>query len=210
MPFYPRSPYGVSKVFAHYTSLHKITTNRTEATEKRGRGLVEESGRIQGMHAVYDQLLTDVRAACEAHYGSRLVALAVFGSVGRGTPQPDSDVDLLLIAEGLPNGRLPRMAQFQAIETAVEPRLADAWREGLHPSLSPVFKTPAEVLAGSPLFLDMTEDARILYDRDGFLQRAFADLESRLERLGARRIWRGNAWYWDLKPDYTPGEVFEI
>ena len=65
-------------------------------------------------------------------------------------------------------------------------------------------------LAGSPLFLDMTEDARILYDRDGFLERAFVDLESRLERLGARRIWRGNAWYWDLKPDYTPGEVFEI
>lgn len=162
------------------------------------------------MHAVYDQLLTDVRAACEAHYGSRLVALAVFGSVGRGTPQPDSDIDLLLIAEGLPNGRLPRMAQFQAIETAVEPRLGEAWRDGLHPSLSPVFKTPAEVLAGSPLFLDMTEDARILYDRDGFLQRALADLESRLDRLGARRIWRGNAWYWDLKPDYTPGEVFEI
>jgi hypothetical protein len=27
---------------------------------------------------------------------------------------------------------------------------------------------------------------------------------------GARRIWCGNAWYWDLKPDYRPGEVFEL
>ena len=114
------------------------------------------------------------------------------------------------IGEGLPNGRLPRVAEFQAVETAVEPRLAEACGEGLHPSLSPAIKMPAEVLAGSPLFLDMTEDARILYDRDGFLQRAFSDLKSRLERLGARRIWRGNAWYWDLKPDYRPGEVFEI
>lgn len=162
------------------------------------------------MHAVYDQLLGDVRAACETHYGSRLVALAVFGSVGRGTPRPDSDVDLLLVADSLPDGRLPRMAEFQAVETAVEPRLGDAAREGLHPSLAPVFKTPAEVRAGSPLFLDMTEDARILCDRDGFLHGAFADLESRLARLGARRVWRGTAWYWDLKPDYTPGEVFEI
>jgi hypothetical protein len=31
-----------------------------------------------------------------------------------------------------------------------------------------------------------------------------------LEQLGARRIWRGNAWFWDLKPDYRPGEVFEL
>ena len=26
---------------------------------------------------------------------------------------------------------------------------------------------------------------------------------------GSRRIWRGDAWYWDLKPDYTPSEVVE-
>jgi len=102
------------------------------------------------------------------------------------------------------------VAEFQAVETAVEPRLAEACGEGLHPSLSPAIKMPAEVLAGSPLFLDMTEDARILYDRDGLLQRAFTDLKARLDRLGARRIWRSKAWYWDLKPDYTPGEVFEI
>jgi hypothetical protein len=24
------------------------------------------------------------------------------------------------------------------------------------------------------------------------------------------RIWRGNAWLWDLKPDYQPGDVFEL
>ena len=80
----------------------------------------------------------------------------------------------------------------------------------MHPSLSPIFKTPAEVTAGSPLFLDMTDDARILYDRDAFLASAFSDFSARLARLGARRIWRDNTWYWDLKPDYKPGEVFEI
>lgn len=80
----------------------------------------------------------------------------------------------------------------------------------MHPSLSPILKTPEEVAAGSPLFLDMVDDARILFDRDGFLQRAFAGLAARLARLGAKRIWRENMWYWDLKPDYQPGEVFEI
>ncbi len=162
------------------------------------------------MHDIYGRLLVDLRIACEARYGPRLVALAVFGSVGRGTPRPDSDVDLLLVADPLPDGRLARMAEFQEVETALEPRLAEARRHGLHPSLAPIIKTPAEVALGSPLFLDMIEDARILHDRHGFLERAFADLRSRLERLGARRVWRGDAWYWDLKPDYQPGEVFEI
>jgi hypothetical protein len=73
-----------------------------------------------------------------------------------------------------------------------------------------VFKTPEEVLAGSPLLLDMVEDARVLVDRDAFFQAAIDRLKERLARQGARRIWRGNAWLWDLKPDYQPGDVFEL
>ena len=74
-------------------------------------------------------------------------------------------------------------------------------------ALSPVFKTPGEVEAGSPLFLDMVEDARILYDPDEFLARRLARLRGRLQELSGRCIWRGNAWYWELKPDLQPGEV---
>jgi hypothetical protein len=73
-----------------------------------------------------------------------------------------------------------------------------------------VFKTPAEVEAGSILFLDMIEDARLLVDRAGFLRAAFDEFARRLATLGARRVWRGSAWYWNLKPDYRPGEVFEL
>ena len=56
----------------------------------------------------------------------------------------------------------------------------------------------------------MLEDARILVDREAFLAKAFEKLRARLEQLGARRIWRGDAWFRDLKPDYHPGEVFEL
>lgn len=162
------------------------------------------------MHPVYDALLDDVLAACRGHYSSRLVSVAVFGSVGRRVPRPDSDLDLLIVAEDLPKGRLSRADDFAVVERAVAPRLGEAQGQGLHLTMSPIFKTPAEVAAGSPLFLDMLDDARILHDRDGFLARAFEEFARRLGRLGARRIWRGNAWYWDLKPDYKPGEVFEI
>jgi hypothetical protein len=56
----------------------------------------------------------------------------------------------------------------------------------------------------------MVEDAMLLVDRDDFMRNALEALRLRLAALGARRIWRGNAWFWDLKPDYRPGEVFEI
>jgi hypothetical protein len=160
--------------------------------------------------AHFQDLLAHIVAACQQHYGSRLVTVGVYGSVGRGTPRPDSDVDLLIVAEHLPNGRVPRAADFRAVEQAVSLPLAQARRAGLTAEISPIFKTPSEVLQGSLLLLDMIEDARLLYDRGDFMRQALARFQSRLDQLGARRIWRGNAWLWDLKPDYVPGEEFEL
>ncbi len=157
-----------------------------------------------------ETLLQALTAACMAFYGSRLVSVAVFGSVGRGTPRPDSDIDLLLVIESLPRGRISRMAEFQTVEDTLRPTLSEARNSGLNPRLSPFLKEPKEVLAGSPLFLDMTEDARILYDRNDFFQSALTRFKAKLDRLGARRIWRGDAWYWDLKPDYRWGDVIEL
>jgi len=42
------------------------------------------------------------------------------------------------------------------------------------------------------------------------LAAALGDLRARLRRSGARRIWRGTQWYWDLKPDYRRGEIIRL
>jgi hypothetical protein len=162
------------------------------------------------MRTLLEPLLARLLEASGEHYGDRLVSLVVFGSAARGTSGPDSDIDLLIVADGLPDGRVPRVRDFMEIERSLAPHLAEARRAGWAVELSPVVKTPAEVAQGSPLFLDMVDDARLLTDRDGFMQQALERLRARLEALGARRVWLGNAWYWDLKPDYRPGEVFEI
>ncbi len=150
------------------------------------------------------ELLNRLTSLCKEHYGERLISLAVFGSVGRGTPRPDSDIDLLVVAKDLPVGRIARVKEFAAVETALGAAIQG------RVELSPVFKTPEEIANGSPLFLDMVEDARMLFDRDDFFKTALKRLKEGLQRLGARRIWQGNAWYWDLKPDYKQGEIFEI
>jgi hypothetical protein len=162
------------------------------------------------MAASFDHLLAEVLQACRAHYGTGLAALAVFGSVGRGTARPTSDVDLLIVADPLPEGRIERARDFQPVEEALAGALRAARALGVTTRLSPVFRTPGELAQGSPLLLDMTEDARILHDPAGVLAAALAALRGRLAALGARRIWRGNAWFWDLKPDYRPGDVIEL
>ncbi len=153
-------------------------------------------------HAIARWLLE----ACRAHYGDKLVSLAIFGSVARGTATPESDIDILIVARDLARGRLNRMADFQAIEESVL-RKADGRQ---HIELSPIIKSPEEVSLGSPLFWDMTEDVIILADRDGFMRDFLAGVKRKLETLGARRVRQGSAWYWILKADYRPGEVFEI
>lgn len=159
---------------------------------------------------VFDELLAKVLPAAQTFYGDRLVSVVVYGSVARGTMRHDSDVDVLIVARDLPRGRLNRVQEFEAVEDAVAEDVRRAASRGITTVLAPILKTPEEVMAGSPLFLDMVEDARVLYDRNGFFAQQLARLRNRLAELGAKRVWKGNAWYWDLKPDYRHGEVFEL
>jgi predicted nucleotidyltransferase len=155
---------------------------------------------------VEDKLLTAIRS----FYGKRLISAVIFGSVARETLNFDSDIDILMIVEGLPEGRIKRIREFEAVEKEIEPFLKSLQKEGIHTFLSVILKSPDEARNGSPLFLDMVEDAKILYDKEGFFSTVLEKLRSRLQTLGAKRVWKGNAWYWVLKPDLKPGEVFEL
>jgi predicted nucleotidyltransferase len=158
----------------------------------------------------FDRVLHILSQEIKRHYGHRLVSIIIFGSVARKTYRADSDIDILLIVDRLPEGRMKRIAEFMKIEKKLEDFLTDLRKKEIFIELSPVIKSPEEAEAGSPLFLDMIEDSKILYDKNHFFAGIIKSLEARLKVLGAKRIWKGNAWYWDLKPDYKPGEVIEI
>lgn len=153
--------------------------------------------------------LARVHQAIAEVFGRRLASLAVFGSVARRTARPDSDLDLFVVVDGLPRGRRARTEAFAPVEESLRDDLAALERIGVRTELSPVLRTPEDLRTASPLLLDLTEDAVILEDR-GELERALADLRRRLEKLGAKRIWRGTTWYWDLKPDYRRGEIIHL
>jgi len=149
-------------------------------------------------------------AALREHWGDALVSAVLFGSVARGEAGPASDVDLLLVMEALPRGRLARHRYLEPADAAVEPLLEALRGKGVYADLSPILKTPAEAAKPVPLYLDLTEDAVVLYDRDGFFQGVLQRLRDSLRRLGARRLRLGTVRYWELKPDYRPGDVFEL
>ncbi len=143
-------------------------------------------------------------------FGDKLVSLIVYGSVARGDYRKDSDIDLLVIIDGLPKSKFKRVELFLEVEMKLDSLLNKLFNEGYAVTFSPVIKTPEEARRVSPLYLDMVEDAVIIYDKNDFFKKIIDKLRVNLKRLGAERVWIGNRWYWRLKKDYKFGEVINI
>ena len=68
-----------------------------------------------------------------------------------------------------------------------------------------------EARANRAIYLDKTEDAVIVIDRDNFMKQVLEKLGKKLKTMGAKRIFlEDGSWYWDLKPDIKRGEVVEL
>jgi predicted nucleotidyltransferase len=140
-----------------------------------------------------------------------LESFAVYGSVARGSASQTSDVDILLVSDSQEGSLGSRMEKLYHVEVMLEEELRWLRRHGVYTSLSfyPLRKDEARRLP--LLFLDLTEEAVILYDRGGFLEATLLELKRELLRQGAKRVMVGKErWYWDLKPDYRLGEKVEL
>ncbi|MHA1711059.1 MAG: nucleotidyltransferase domain-containing protein [Candidatus Freyarchaeota archaeon] len=130
----------------------------------------------------------------------------------RGEDDVESDVDVLVVAEGLPEDAGLRTRETNWIHLKL--RETEAYRllraSGRNCLISDVFFTPEEVERHPPVLLDMVEDGVILYDKNGFLRNVLEGLSEKLRRMGARRIKAGKGRYWILKPGAEPPEVVEI
>ena len=152
-----------------------------------------------------------VWVACKEFYAETLVSLAVYGSWARGTATQESDIDMLIIVSDLPPSRGKRMRQFEAIDAVTLDSRKAVWGPtSPAPEISPLIKTPTEVEAGSPLFLDMTDWRDILFDRDDYLQRYLAALKERMRVNGTERRMAKGGYYWVYKPNLQPGEVVTL
>ncbi len=156
--------------------------------------------------ALAERVVAEYRAALD----DDLLAVACFGSVARGEAEPESDLDLYVVTRtrvpSLIDPRLERVRQLR--ET---PEYQTVAREGHRPDTVPIFHTAAELAAHPWILLDIADHGVILYDPEGILDRELNAVRRRLHELGSKRIERPDgSWYWDLKPDWRPGDVVEL
>ncbi|MGQ9515143.1 MAG: nucleotidyltransferase domain-containing protein [Thermoproteota archaeon] len=137
--------------------------------------------------------------------GENLISVVLFGSIARGDYREDSDIDLIVVAEGLPLNFSKRIDLF--IPLAEESRR----RSTSHPFIQVYPLRREEAVKNRPIYLDLLTDAVILYDKDCFIAEVLKKLWKRLMELGAEKVrLEDGSWMWVLKPGLKFGEVVEI
>jgi predicted nucleotidyltransferase len=165
-----------------------------------------------GLQAEYVQLAEEYVRAVRDFFGNRLLSICFFGSIVRGNATPESDIDVLIVAESMPKDFGLRVRESSPIHETL--RRSEKYRElrsqGRSAFVSEIFLTPGEAKSHPPILLDLTDEAFIVYDKNDFLKTVLAELKQNLKALGAKKVKARKGYYWVLKPDAKPSEVVKI
>ncbi len=173
--------------------------------------VIAEAGtlsRIRLIQERYVQLIYDVFRSLRGHLD--VVSLAVFGSVARGEAGPLSDIDLLVVSDDFHGSLASRIDWLSFVDSEVEDEIGFLKSQGFNTWLSFYPMTKTEAGRAPALFLDMTQDAKMVCDREQFLHGTLSTLGAKLVMKGAKRVRHDGGSYWDLAPDYRKGQVIQI
>jgi len=145
-------------------------------------------------------------------FWKKLVSLVIFGSIVCGKAKKESDIDLLVVAESLPERYSERLKLVRKALIGVEDVRIKIWREKKkYPLLDIIILNPQEALTNHPFYLDMVKESIIVFDRKNFMKNKLESLKRKLSELGAKRIALPDGkWYWDLKTEIGKGEVIQL
>lgn len=173
--------------------------------KQKARPLLQKSPNADLQHSL---LVLSQQYACVAEdvLGDNLISVVLFGSVARSEARLNSDINLLIVCRQLPQGAFQRQALLEPVRQQLQAELEPLWQQRCYVDFTELLKDETEAQQQRLLYLDMTEDAVFLFDRDNFFADVLARLRKRLSELGSQRKQLGNIRYWDLKPDFEPGE----
>ena len=117
----------------------------------------------------------------------KVIAAVAFGSQAKGLASPSSDIDLLIVAEGLNPKRHRRREEVLEIKKVLPAC-----------SLDLLLFTRDEVISNfanhNPLFLDIAEEGLVLFDKEGFVEALMAETREYIRDKGIVKLVDGWAF----------------
>lgn len=130
-----------------------------------------------------------------------IAGVILFGSVARGEESERSDVDLLVLWEGLDvNPRERYVYVYRVVSRYFPPSVRLTVLDMEYSGFLRVRKL-------TPLLLNVMYDGVVLYDRHGLLEEFLSKVRRELRAKGVRRRKSGKYYYWELP---KPGAKVEL
>lgn len=162
------------------------------------------------MRQEFKPLINKFIEKVQGSFGKNFLAGALFGSIAREQEKPTSDIDLLLIFSRKDAG-LEETITNLLVEADSWPEKQSLVAKGFFGGISALIRTKQELIENPLILLDVMEEGIVLYDPHETLQNLFFRLRKKLKELNAKKVvLPDGTWYWDLKPDWKPGEVVEV
>jgi len=139
---------------------------------------------------IADLHLEPLLEALHSALGNDLLGVVLYGSHARGEASPGSDVDLLVIANGLPERRYERAQWLARVEFE---------SDYTGPQVSILGKTREEFERYFPsLYLDIGQDGIVLFDREEYAAGKLAQIREVIAEAGLVRTWFDGEMMWEI------------
>ncbi len=121
-----------------------------------------------------DQMLDEFMEKCRNKFGNKLISIVLFGSYAKGTYTEYSDIDLLVVAKGLPENRMARHRILNEV------KLEFIYK--YHIRFSPVFVEHRDLSVEhiNPLVYGILTGYRVLYDSLNFWSNFMVKLKPKI------------------------------
>ena len=129
-----------------------------------------------------NRVLEDALNRARQLLGDALTSVVLFGSRARGSSHPDSDFDLLIVVQSLPDEAGRRKLALDIAEVGFDYGLP------VQVILASIEETEGAVNTGAPLMFEIHDAHRVIYDKDDFFRNLVNDFTGLLETWQVRKI----------------------
>lgn len=139
-----------------------------------------------------------------------ILSIVLYGSVARNKARPESDIDILILCKKR-TSNVENLILKSISSVRKFPEYEKLNKRKLYGEISPFIVGINELKENPLILLDIIEDGIILYQKDKVFERILKKFKEKLKKLKSKKVHLPDGtWYWDLKPDWKPGEEVEI